>query len=479
MKKINKIVSALMLTMLIIGQFSNIFAAFDVQSAFIEYQTDCGDYLQVNNGGGNWGRVITSYVEYQAPDGQKYPAYCLDNTKPGVGSTTLGDNPNGYTVNVEKLLDNDRIYTAIINGYPYKTPEELGVSNKYDAFTATKHAVYSIINGTDINSKYRGVGDRGQKIINAMNNIVYKANHETKRQTSAMLTLVKDGAFGEDANQDYYSQTYHIQSDVDMQQYTITGISEFTSGSYIVDLTGNRKNTFSAGEQFKIMIPKEQANNMDNVSGAISVQAKCKTYPVFYASKDSSVQPYALTFSIYGNTETVLRDSFNMRTGKIVINKTDAETSKPIEGVTFQLQKKDGTVVGTSTTDSRGVASFSQLLPADYVLKETSTNENYVLNKLDFDVNVKYNQTVTKSITNEHKRGNLKVIKVDKDNHKIALGNVQFDLYSEEFGRIIGTYTTNVDGEIQINNLRTGKYKLIEKNTRKMVQFSRRCKCRS
>ena len=30
-------------------------------------------------------------------------------------------------------------------------------------------------------------------------------------------------------------------------------------------------------------------------------------------------------------------------TGKIIINKTDEETSKPIEGVTFSLRKSDGT----------------------------------------------------------------------------------------------------------------------------------------
>ncbi len=35
--------------------------------------------------------------------------------------------------------------------------------------------------------------------------------------------------------------------------------------------------------------------------------------------------------------------------------------------------------------------------------------------------------------------------KVDKDNHKISLGNVEFDLYSEEFKKVIGTYRTDVN----------------------------------
>ena len=47
--------------------------------------------------------------------------------------------------------------------------------------------------------------------------------------------------------------------------------------------------------------------------------------------------------------------------------------------------------------------------------------------------------------TYRHKKGNLKVYKVDKDNNKISLGNVEFDLYSEEFDKVIGTYYTDVN----------------------------------
>ena len=47
-----------------------------------------------------------------------------------------------------------------------------------------------------------------------------------------------------------------------------------------------------------------------------------------------------------------------------------------------------------------------------------------------------------------------------------------FLLYSEEFQRVIGTYTTDVNGEISIKNLRTGSYKLIEKNTGKWYNLA-------
>ncbi len=169
---------------------------------------------------------------------------------------------------------------------------------------------------------------------------------------------------------------------------------------------------------------------------------------------------------------TVKNITNDYKKGNLKINKTDAETSKGIEGVTFELQKKDGTVVATATTNENGEAYFNQIRIGEYNLKEVSTNKNYILNTTTFEVDIEYNKTIVKDITNEHKRGNVTVSKVDKDNHKVALGNVIFDLYSYEFNRVVGTYVTDVDGIININNLRIGKYSLIEKNTGKWYNLT-------
>lgn len=186
-----------------------------------------------------------------------------------------------------------------------------------------------------------------------------------------------------------------------------------------------------------------------------------KSYAMFYATAyNEALQDYTITGDPLALTSSSSSLNLKGNTGKIKINKTDDETNEAISGVKFQLLKADGTAVTTATTDNNGVANFSGLYQGNYILKEIETNKNYVLNSKQFDVNVKYNETTTVDITNEHKKGNLKIYKVDKDNHKIALGNVTFDLYSDEFQKVIGSYTTNVDGEIKIDNLRIGNYKL-------------------
>jgi uncharacterized surface anchored protein len=87
-------------------------------------------------------------------------------------------------------------------------------------------------------------------------------------------------------------------------------------------------------------------------------------------------------------------------------------------------------------------------------------------------VKIEKDKTTSVTLTNKHKEGNVIVYKVDKDNNRIALGGVTFDLYSEEFNKVIGTYITDANGEIHINNLRIGEYKLLEKNTNKWYNLA-------
>ena len=103
------------------------------------------------------------------------------------------------------------------------------------------------------------------------------------------------------------------------------------------------------------------------------------------------------------------------------------------------------------------------------MIKETEGIENYIVNTNELEVIFSpsdYGKVRTLNISNKHTEGNLKIYKVDKDNNKIALGGVKFQLYSEEFDKIIGEYETDVNGEIYIKDLRAGlKYKLIEVET--------------
>lgn len=453
MRITKKLVAILMLILTIFSAFSNfIYAATEISEAHIQDKGEVEWHLQYWNANKKvWSYVTTAYVAY-TENGKEYPAYCLDRGSPGVGEY------DSYTVDIDSVLDDVKVWRTVINGYPYKSPSELGVANKYEAFQATKQAVYCILYNEDPVSKFRsaeqGADSHGATIREAIINMVNEGLYGKQTPYTAGISTSKVGNLTKEGN--YYTQEFRINCGVDTAEYSIVTTDGMPSGTIITNTSGTQKTTFNGKENFKIKIPASQMGSDINIT--FRLHAKAKTYPVFYGkTRISGTQNYAVTFDPLGDVSGIGTLNLKTNTGRIQVNKTDDETKQPIAGVTFQLSKKDGTIIGNATTNENGIATFSGLYQSDYILKEISTNTKYILNTIPFDIHVNYNGTATKDITNEHKKGNLKIYKVDKDNHKITLENVKFDLFSDEFQKVIGTYTTNVDGEIQIDNLRIRK----------------------
>lgn len=378
--KIRKSIAFIILILTIFSTFSNIVLATEITSAEIKDGGDCGFHLQFWDTKQNaWSYIQTYFVSY-TENGVEYPAYCLDVNLPGVG----GDHGE-YGVDISSVIDDVRLWRVAINSYPYQTPQSMGLENKFDAFVATKQAIYSILYGYDVESHFRGGDSRGVAIKNAMLRLVDIGRNGTQTPTNTNVQVNKIDGFYEDGN--YYSQKYNIDSPVETSEYTIISTAGLPEGSKITDLSGNEKTTFVANEVFKVQVPKDKLSSDINV--IINVKAKCKTYPVFYGkSKILGRQDYLLTYDPFG--DVFGRANLDIQTNKasIKINKTDDETNEPIEGVTFQLSKEDGTVVANSTTNKMGVATFPDLYQGNYKLNEISTNPRYILNDRTFDVNV-------------------------------------------------------------------------------------------
>lgn len=403
-KNVKKLVGVMLIVITLIiatGTYSS--AATDITSADIKYVKDCGSHLQAKDKNG-WYTIVASYVEYTAPNGIKYPAYCLDNTKPGVGNSIIGDLPEGYKVDVSKVLENNQVYTAVINGYPYKTPKDLGVEDKYDAYIATKQAVYSVLYNYNVDEHYKGVDARGEKIKKAIKNIVKIAREKTKTQKSALIRFEKVGEFGiDEKDSSYYSIKYKATCDIDMEMYEIISQTGFTENTVITDIENNRINAFNAPDEFKILIPRNEIKSGEDINFKINIKAKCKNKPVFYGSKSSKLQPYALTYDTYGDNYASIELNVNMNTGKLQLNKISEKTKEPIEGVTFRLMQLDGTEIETKKTDANGMIIFENLYEGKYIVQEIETGDKYILNEEPFEVEIKYNETTNVSVENKEK----------------------------------------------------------------------------
>lgn len=455
-KSKKKIIYIFMIIIILFSNLQNIVLAKEIgDSAKLKSIGHCNRNVEFKFSSG-WSTIKCDYIGY-TDGGKNYPAYCVLHGKDGV------EDAGSYSVDLTKILDDVRLYRVIINGFPYKTPSQLGVEDEYDAYMATKQAINCVMLDRDVRSLYRGKDSSGNKVVDAIEKLVNIGRNGTQTFQTANLKTNKSGSLVEEES--YYSQTYQVESAVQISSYDIISTANMPNGSYTADINGNKKTSFSGTEKFKLMIPKNSMTKDLNV--IINIMGKCKTYPVLFGKTTvSNTQNYAVTSDPYGDYTARTTLNMNLNTGSIKVNKIDGETLESISGVTFELCQEDGTVIAKSTTNENGVATFYNLYQKKYILKEISTNENYILTDEKFEVNVEYNKTTTVNISNIHKKGNLKIIKVDKDDNDLTLGAVEFDLIDSS-GKVVKHLITDVNGVAEANNINTGNYTLKETLTKK------------
>lgn len=130
-----------------------------------------------------------------------------------------------------------------------------------------------------------------------------------------------------------------------------------------------------------------------------------------------------------------------------------------------------GTLVHTMTTKSDGTASANIQLPiGKYYVQEIAAPAQYVVSdeKFNFEfagktqeaLSVQVNVNDGKVITNYLARAGIRLLKNSPE--QTVLEGATFDLYTSG-DILIGTYTTNENGLITVNNLIPGNYYLIER----------------
>ena len=152
------------------------------------------------------------------------------------------------------------------------------------------------------------------------------------------------------------------------------------------------------------------------------------------------------------------------RRGSLEIIKVDKDNNEvPLEGVEFSLIDKEGRTIETKTTDENGKITFDNIKIGEYILRENTTLDEYNL-KEDQTVIIKENETTTITVENEKKKGQIEVIKVDKDNNNIKIPNVEFEVTDKD-GSHIESIKTDQNGCAKTSMLPIGEYYIQEVKT--------------
>ena len=189
--------------------------------------------------------------------------------------------------------------------------------------------------------------------------------------------------------------------------------------------------------------------------------------PGTYQAKEVVTDPrYVInekTFTIENNSEYPTFFTIpNTRKKDIIVKKIDLDTGKPMQGVVFE-GFKDGKSIGMFTTGPDGTFTIDYADPGTYKFVERHTLAGYELSTVVLEGEHTTDRDLVLTLDNVEQKSFI-VKKIDSTD-KTPLAGVQFKIWRD--GVLLGDYTTDENGRIEIKNAPAGTYKVQEVETLK------------
>ena len=399
MKK--RLLSVFLAMLTLLSLFPTAMAASSEDAALGEVNIYNGDYelgyLSIN---GAVRKQKYTYFLYEGNDGQQKeaPAYCVNPNTKGVPQT-VGPGQSIKYLAEEKASD-PKVVGIISNGYPHRSLGELKLDNKYQAYYATKMALwcYLLPNWNIANLKVApGLSgselDVGNRILAAAKDI-YKRGTTYNYMLEPRMTVTPDRSTAYPVTiggEDYFQQVFTVWSETWVYDYDVAVAfadpGSVPVGAKIVDLDDREIDavtTQPTGDgysgQFKVIYP---AGSIQGQSGNVqlSLSASVAQYAAMYAicqekDKYGELQNYICDLDNNYAVETESAEGFQLdaaphyftvkdgQTTKltvtndpisgILIHKVSTADGKGIPGVSFILYDSGHTPIDQQTSDDRG-----------------------------------------------------------------------------------------------------------------------------
>lgn len=415
-------------------------------------------------------------IVYQAEDGKEYPAFCANPNRPGV-EDLVG---KSYDVDVDQLDTDPAVWGVITNGYPYKTPQELGVNTEYEAYYATKMAVWAVVHDNYSNlDDWKANGSQNAHVEKAMKDLVAKGRANQYVYKSWLAINPKNQTVDtDDKDENYLSQEYTLKSNVNIRSYRVVIDGDVPEGTIVTDVNNTPKDSFEGTETtFKVLIPKDTAENSG--SFRVLVKGKLENKSVLFGiSHDANKQDYYVAplpsyngdswvDLTYSTTGTVVPgepdDPDNPQVPEpspgLQILKVKKGTREGLAGAVFKVEI-DGKTIGHYVTDENGeilipdltgtVSITEEVPPVGYVLDED--------NHKDVEI-VDAEEPTVVTFANEE-MAQLEITKVDADTGETLAGatiRVALDDGSDSWD-----VYTNASGKATLTNMKSGTYTITE-----------------
>ncbi len=454
------------------------------------------DYLSIN--GAARSQKYT-YYNFKAEDGttSEIPCYCINPNTAGVPQTVPAGTGVEYLAN-QKCTDT-KVLGIVASGYPHVALDKLGLNSKYEAYYATKMALWChlLSNWSVYDLKVNpSCSDQAaaQRVLKAAKDIYQTGMYWTK-PLSPRLTATPDQPNPYPVTIDgkgYMQQVYQVVSETWVDggwlHVQFADSSSVPTGTRIIDKDGNDCTQISCMEstgsgfagQFTILIPQE---SMDEGDGSVQVEISGigHNYAIFYATcaetdKYGNLQKYMADTDPRHPIKVDVIASYSKNPpppdnpppenpppeitppGDLLIIKRDAGTLDLLDGAIFEVVGPNGDTIG-SFSSVGGEVSVPNLEPGNYTVYERVPPKYYLLSDEPArNVTVKTGETATLTYDNEP-FGSLRIEKVSDTGDRLP--GVTIQIKHIESGR---TYTgqTEESGAIEFTELKPGAYEVRE-----------------
>ncbi len=390
-----------------------------------------------------------NYEYYYIKDGNEYPVYCIN-----LGLKGAEERADGYVVNANKNIDDNILHNIVLNCYPYKSVEELGVKTVSQAKFASQFAIW--IYTSNLNENYiSAILPEYECVVNAIKNIYDSATIKKSSQNNDNDNIVFNEQKIEKSNGiDYYTKEVEI-----INQEKILNLELYSEDKNIIIEKNNGK--------YKIKIPVDKVDSEYESLIKINIEAK-EENALFGISTEAGYQDVAITLKNTFDLEDEKEVEFKNLKRNISIIKKDATTDELLEGVKYYIKYENGDIIGEYTTDKNGRIDLKIYENQNILIEEIEALKDYILDNNVYEL--KEDET-EKVLYNKKKEGNIKIIKKSKEYNELSnlpentpLKDVRFYIYNQDM-ELVDDIVTNEYGIAISKNLPVGKYYIKEYET--------------
>ena len=226
-----------------------------------------------------------------------------------------------------------------------------------------------------------------------------------------------------------------------------------------------------AGVTFRIARIEDGSHYLDRTTNSNGEILISDLEPGVYSLKETGtaadhiIDPVEYHVELFpGQTSTIILE--NDRRPNLTVVKRDADTGAPVPGTVFLVEAADGHSVDEIKTGPDGTATLRNLLPGVYEITEKSVPSPYLLDAPSQLVTLYPNRDHTVYFEN-HRKPSLTIEKIDSitgNPIKGAKFQIWYASNSTETGELndLGTYYTDENGQIFLENVNDGWFKVTE-----------------